>query len=696
MSPAEIWWRSCGIVRRSVDGVCAPIRESRRTFAYLVGDASFETANAFSAIPLAPTLRDDQKANLIEQADRLLAGRLAFFDLEDLDSGTEINWNYDYSAKKHSPRTKASRIDYRDFEVAGDCKLVWEPNRHQHLVVLARAYAVSGDVKYAAAVLDQIDSWLAQCPFPTGMNWRSPLEFGVRIINWVWAFELIKSSGLLTQERWQSLVPTIHRHMWCLDRSYSRYSSANNHLIGEAAGAYIAARYFNRFSESNRWASRAKQILEEEIANQTHPDGGNKEQALGYHTFVLEFFMLAGQVGRSVGDEFSNVYWQHIERMFDYVAAFVEGGGNLPLYGDYDDGYVLDLGDRSDQVRALLSVAGDMFNRIDFTALAGNRNERAGWQLNAEPSSAESSAQDSTIKLESKAFTDTGYYLLQSGSQNSQSGDNRISAVFDCAELGMGSIAAHGHADALSLTLRAFGHDVLVDPGTYDYFTHRKWRDYFKSTRAHNTVTVDGEDQSQLLGLFLWGERAESKCLDWRPTEYGGKVSGEHTGYDRLKDPVKHRRTVELEGSRSELTINDELTGKSEHDGEICFHFSEFCKVEEIRENVAIIRAPFGTVQLALDPRLEVKAHRGQENPIFGWVSRGYHKKVPCPTIVGKLRWTGSTTLVTRISMHRSPVKADVSATPVPQQSLPPQGSSEFGNPGIGGLGFREVTHRGI
>ncbi len=696
MSPAEIWWRSGSVMQRCVDGVYAPVRESRRTFANLVGDQPFETASRFVPSAPSPNFSDDQRVRLIAQADRLLEGRLSYFDLVDLSVGPQIDWNYDYSAQKHSPKTKASRIDYRDFEVAGDCKLVWEPNRHQHLVVLARAYAVSGETKYATAVLDQIDSWMAQCPFPTGMNWRSPLEFGVRIINWVWALELIKPSGLLNQLRWQTLVPTIHRHLWCLDRSYSRYSSANNHLIGEAAGAYIAARYFNGFADSDRWASRAKQILEEEIANQTHPDGGNKEQALGYHVFVLEFFMLAGLVGRNVGDEFSDAYWNYIERSFEFVAAFVEGGGNLPLYGDYDDGYVLDLGDRSNQALAMLSVAGAIFNRSDFTALAGDHNERSFWQLNPDSLATDVDASQSVIKLESKAFTDTEYYLLQSGSKHRDTADDRISVVFDCAELGMGSLAAHGHADALSLTLRAFGHDVLVDPGTYDYFTHRKWRDYFKSSRAHNTIAVDGEDQSQLLGLFLWGERAESKCLAWSPSETGGSVTGEHTGYNRLNDPVGHRRTVELDGSRGELVITDELTGKSEHRGEICFHFSEFCKLEEIRENAATILTPFGSIQLALDSCLDVKAYSGQENPIFGWVSRGYHRKVPCPTIVGQLRWTGNTTLVTRISLHRNLAKAAVPANPVRQQSLPPQGEPGIGGHDLGGMGFREVTHRGV
>jgi len=673
-----------------MDGIASGWREPRRTFDRLVPGQSFKPSCRLVASRVgaesnggspAFELSEEQKRQLIENAGRLLDGRFDLFDLEDLDVGPQINWNYDYSARKHTPTTKSSGIDYRDFETVGDCKLVWEPSRHQHLLVLARAFAVTGQAKYAEAVVGQIDNWLAQCPFPNGMNWRSPLELGIRLINWAWAFELIEPSGLLTQAWWQKIVPAIHRHLWCLDRGYSRYSSANNHLIGEAAGAYIGARYFGGFIQSDGWARRAKQILEEEIINQTHADGGNKEQALGYHVFVLEFFLLAGLAGRNSGDDFSKPYWTQIERMFEFVAVFVEGGGNVPLYGDYDDGFVLNLGDRDNQTRALLSVAGELFDRDDFRSLAGASRERVAWQLSI-PASVR--AKPTFQKpLQSKAFPDTGYYLLQSGGADVE---DRISAVFDCAELGMGQLAAHGHADALSLTLRAFGHDVLVDPGTYDYFTHRKWRDYFKSTRAHNTITVDGTNQSEMLGLFLWGARAESKCVEWLPSSNGGSVSGQHDGYCRLSDPVSHRRSVALDVVACELSITDELSATAGHSAELCFHLSELCSVEDVCENSVIISAPFGRVTMSMDPRLNLTIYRGSEDPICGWMSRGYHRKVPCPTIVGRFQWEGSITLVTRVLLERQ-LKGELDRTEQSKtRSLPPQGSPSR----------REVIQRGV
>jgi hypothetical protein len=126
----------------------------------------------------------------------------------------------------------AESIDYRDFAVTGDAKYVWEPSRHHHLVVLGRAYRASGDPSFADALVEQLGSWLDQSPYGRGMNWRSPLELGIRLINWVWALDLIGESRLLTEGLRTRVLRAIHLHLWDITRKYSRGSSANNHRIG--------------------------------------------------------------------------------------------------------------------------------------------------------------------------------------------------------------------------------------------------------------------------------------------------------------------------------------------------------------------------------------------------------------------------------------------------------------------------------
>lgn len=584
---------------------------------------------------------------LTRKADMAVAHRLGLFNLTDHDLGDPIDWNRDHGRGIQAPMRFSPSIDYRDRRETGDAKFVWEPNRHHQLVVLGRAYRATGNSKYSSALLEQIDSWIRQCPFGMGMNWRSPLELAIRLINWVWALDLIRDAGLPRgglRERW---FQAAYLHLWEIVRKYSRGSSANNHLVGEAAGVYIGSGYFRNMADLSEWREESRKIVEREIFVQTYPDGACREQAMGYHLFALQFFLLSGIVARRMGEDFRAEYWERLEKMFEFVAAMAEGGP-LPMFGDSDDGYVLDLGAPPAEVPSLLAAGAVLFGRQDFRSRSESFREPAFWLFGVsgrerfEALEWNSSGQG----LESRAFSDAGYYLLQSGRRGS---GREVSVLFDCGELGFGSIAAHGHADALSFTMRISGVDVFVDPGTYDYFSYPAWREYFRCTRAHNTLTVDDRDQSVILGPFLWGARASARCLKWEPGPRGGVVEGEHDGYARLPDPVRHRRILELDGPAGELGIRDILEARGSHKVAIHFHLSEMCRIHRVEDRAMEIDAEGRKVLLLMDPGLEMKMFSGCEEPIGGWVSRGYHRKVPSTTIIGQTTTRGNGSYLCRV-----------------------------------------------
>ena len=507
------------------------------------------------------------------------------------------------------------------------------------------------------------------------MNWRSPLELAIRLINWVWAFELIAPAGVLTTERRRRLTPLVYRHLWEIARKYSRHSSANNHVIGEAAGVFIGSSYFAGLKHAEQLRTQSWDLLLQESARQTTSDGVNCELAPGYHLFVLEFLLQAGMVARRSGRDFPAAYWDRLEGMFEFVAELSAGGGSLPMFGDCDDGYVVDLGGRSQSVQALLALGAALYERDDFATLAEAADEPVLWLMGKDgldrvgcDRACQSSSAGVTPRglkpvarrdvnvngLKSRAWPEAGYYLLQSGRCNTaeEGGDERISVTFDCGELGFGPIAAHGHADALSFTLRAFGCDILVDPGTYDYFTAPAWRQYFRSTRAHNTIMVDGCEQSEMLGPFLWGARAQARCLHFEPTDAGGTVVGEHDGYTRGADPVVHRRTLSLDGAARVLVVRDELEARAQHEADFLLHFAELCQVEPQEPGVYQVSCPGGGLRLRVDPKLKISLVQGSEQPILGWVSRGYHRKQPAPTLVGRCRWSGTLILETKLELE--------------------------------------------
>ncbi len=647
MSPAEMAWRMRSEMRNAFDSVRIPLRilpafrgEGPSEHA---APGGFRTTDlvpgAWIRHPIDPRIRRWSE-RLKARADDLLDHRLTFFNRDKVFLGDPIDWHSDHDSGKHAPRKLSQNIDYRDFAVAGDAKMVWEPNRHHHLVVLGRAYRAFNDPRYADAVHRQIASWIEENPFGYGMNWRSPLELGIRIINWAWALDLIREYGDRPQGSEEKVRETIWRHLWEITRKYSRGSSANNHLIGEAAGVFIGSAYFTDLPQAHRWKEESHEILSCEIFRQTYPDGCTREQALGYHLFVLQFFLVAGIVGRKTGMDFPPTYWERVEKMLEFAATLAEGGP-LPLFGDCDDGYVLDLGIGGCDVGELLSVGALLYKRSDFKRMAAESGEAAYWLLGTDALERLDalSAPEGDLPLRSKAFPESGLYLLQSGSLGKE---DRVSVLFDCADLGYGPIAAHGHADALSFTLRVAGRDVFVDPGTFDYFTFPEWRTYFRSTASHNTLEIDGKDQSVMLGPFLWGSRARSRCTRFETEGPGGAVGGEHDGYERLPAPARHSRTIEMDTATGALNVTDEIRSKGVHDVRIFFHAAEDCTVA--LDGISTVRIGVGSavVHLEVDPALTVTLVSGSEGPISGWVSRGYHRKSPSTTIMARGRTQGN------------------------------------------------------
>jgi hypothetical protein len=659
MSPGEVAWRMRSAVRDATDRCWVAIGRQQDRIVRELSERELNDIPGFHVTDMTvgawANLQADQPERqwyqkLRENAERIMDHRLNFLDRKDCSLGNPIDWNRDHKSNIKAPMRFSPSIDYRDFAVTGDAKFVWEPNRHHQLVVLARAYRASGNTDYARAVVEQLESWMDACPFGIGMNWRSPLELAIRLINWVWAIDLIRESGQIDESFRHRLLECVYLHLWEITRKYSRGSSTNNHLIGEAAGVFIASSYFGQLNNATHWQQESLEILSREIIRQTWPDGGGSEQALGYQVFVMQFFVLAGWVARRMGQDLPRDYWDRLEKMFEFIGAMIEGTDSPNFFGDSDDGYVLDLGSRYGDIRAMMSIGVAWFDRSDFKSQAREFSEPAMWLLGQAGLTRFNAIQDSgkKRKIESRVFQDSGLYLLQYGRSESP---DRISVIFDCGPHGLFPLAGHGHADALSFTLSAFGQKILIDPGTYDYFSYPTWRDYFRSTAAHNTLSVDNKDQAMMHGPFMWGNCPNVKCLNWEPTVNGGKVGGTHDGYARLDDPVIHRRFLELNGPAGEISISDEIIAHKMHTLRLYFHLAPHCRIIRSLRNCHTIDTGAGLVEMELDPRLMVELLLGRECPIGGWFSEGYHQKVPTVTMVACGSFLGSCELKSKIRL---------------------------------------------
>jgi len=519
-----------------------------------------------------------------QAANTILEGRYEMFALKRVNVGSIPEWNRDPYSGTTAPLVFGKRLNYQNPKLVGDIKYLWEINRHSQLVVLAQAYHLSNNERYLNGLITLMTSWFDQCPYHKGPNWASSLEVSVRLISWSCIWHLIagincplftEASGRVFLNRW---LRSIYQHAHFIHKNFSRFSSANNHLIGEATGLFVAATVWPFWQDSIGWQEVAKGELIREASLQNAPDGVNREQAVWYQQFVLDFLLVAALVGLANGCEFPKDYWNRIEKMMEYLASVMDVDGHVPMIGDADDGLVIKFSqeDQFCPYRSLLATGAILFKRGDFKAKAGRLDDKTRWLLGEKADPEFRSIQTTAIKLPvHQAFPEGGYYILGHEFEN----EKEIRLVVDAGPLGYKAIAAHGHSDALAFTLSVSGQEFLIDPGTFSYHAEKKWRDYFKGTSAHNTIRIDGENQSVIGGNFMWMQKANAVLEVWEPDSGVDRFMGMHDGYTRLPDPVIHRREISLSKHERRIVVTDTLECQGRHGAELFWHFSEKCNV---------------------------------------------------------------------------------------------------------------------
>ena len=587
-------------------------------------------------------------------ADRVVAGHYDVFALENVELGTPPRWNRDPKTGIEAPLDFGKALDYRDATRVGDCKYLWEPNRHLHLVTLAQAWSLTRDDRYAATLRQHLESWFDACPFRMGANWSSSLEAGLRLINWSLAWQLLGGAespvfagdaGRGFRDRW---LASVYQHAEFICGHYSLHSSANNHLLGEAAGVFLASLAWPHWDRADHWHESAREILEREALLQNAPDGVNREQATSYAQWTFDLLLLPLLAARANGDDFPREYLRRLESMLEFIASIMDVDGHVPMFGDADDGYAVRLHSSPDfcRFRSQLATGAILFGRGDFKAKAGALDDKTRWLLGegADDAYDAIAAEPQRLPIR-RAFPEGGYYVLGCDFETR----DEVRLVADVGPLGYREIAAHGHADALSFTLSVGGVEMLVDPGTFAYHTQPEWRAYFRGTSAHNTVRIDGRDQSQPGGNFMWLRKAEARCAAWMTSVDRDFLEGFHDGYADLVDPVMHRRRIVFDKRSRTATIEDYLEMDGAHEVEIFFHCAEGALVRQVPGGFLVEREGRTLRILWPDARGKAEYLQGSESPIAGWVSRRFDVKVPAPTLVWRARVSGDSLLRTRI-----------------------------------------------
>ncbi len=646
MSTTEVLHRSIDIARRRVwaqrqvqtgtDAVLPPGTKQERAFV--------------SALPTSARaeIAPELAALLVPAAERVMAGTWTVLGVARADSA-DPDWFSDPVTGRRAPdRELAFRIHHRDEAEIGNIKQIWEMSRHQHLTVLAAAWWLTQDERYAEAAAEQLRSWWSANPFLTGVHWTSGIEVGIRLISWTWIRRLLDDWPKIGDlfEHNDAAVQQIRWHQEYLAAFPSRGSSANNHVLAEAAGQLVAGLAFPWYLESTEWRQRAAALLERELAANTFDDGLNREQASDYHRFVLELGLVAAVEADTHGHALSEATWHHLARMLDAAAAVVDTTGRPPRQGDGDEGRAAVLDDpERDPWAAVLSTGAALLGAApwwpvvpvgvqDYLLSALGRRRHL-------PRPA----------VRPRRFADAGLVLLRSSIEDGP----EIWCRCDGGPHGFLSIAAHAHADALSVEVRHDGVDILADPGTYCYHGEPEWRRWFRSTSAHNTIEIGGISQSDSGGPFLWTAQARTAVLTCDVGEQPVQTwSAEHDGYLRLATPTTHRRSVTLDSHDRRLKIVDAFEARAPVESILSWHLGPHVQVDLTRGTAALswsVGPERRRGVLTLPDELTWTCHRGEVNPIAGWYSPRFGARVPAVSLIGRGTVSSSTSLTTVLEL---------------------------------------------
>jgi Heparinase II/III-like protein/Heparinase II/III N-terminus len=647
MSPTEVVYRTLDAGRRRVWA-----RRQVQTGEAVTLPSDARSDRGFTS-PLPAEARGgvdpDAAAALVRAADSVLAGTWTVLGKRRSDSA-DPDWFYDPVTGRRAPDNRlAFRIHHRDEAETGNIKQVWEMSRHHQVTVLATAWWLTQEERYAEAAAEQLRSWWTANPFLTGVHWTSGIEAGVRLISWAWTRRLLddwpKVGDLF--EHNDDAVAQIAWHQEFLAAFSSRGSSANNHVIAEAAGRLVAACAFPWYGRSDRWRRSAAALLEREFVANTFDDGLNRELATDYHRFVLELALVAAVEADVHGHALSEATWQRLARMLDTAAAITDISGRPPRQNDGDEGRALVVDDPERDPWATILASG--------TALLGGP---PGWWppvTGAVQSSLLGAIGGSRalprLDVQPRRFPDAGLVLLRSRPEDGQ----EIWCRCDGGPHGFLSIAAHAHADALSLEVRHDGVDIFADPGTYCYHGEPAWREWFRSTAAHNTVEIDSLNQAESGGPFLWTSQVRTTTLICDVGEQPVQNwSAAHDGYRRLKTPTTHSRSVTLDSPRRCLTIVDTFDAATTVPARLSWHLGPDVRVD-LEEGQALLSWQVGSQtrqgRLLLPAGLDWTSHRAEVDPILGWYSPRFAARVPATSLIGNGIVSYSTRLVTQLEL---------------------------------------------
>ena len=526
-------------------------------------------AGAQQTAALQQELFPDETTELITRAKRIAnehSWALLGFG-EKCFGVEEVDWNLDPLSGFDWPLAHHAEINLiRDD--GSDVRVVWELNRMAQHITLGRAYAVTDNQRFSTEFFRQLETWREQNPVGRGVNWNCAMEVALRAMNLVAAFELFLRAPQMNEAELADLLRMFDQHGAHIRRNleYSHIATSN-HYLADVTGLLWLGVLLPELAAAREWRDFGLQELLREMDKQLCPDGADYEASTGYHRLKLELWLYSFVLCHINAIEIDQRYWDKLRGMIEYVRAYLRPDNCAPLIGDSDSGQVFPLVHRrGDDHAYLLALGAAVFREPRFKTENARPPQELLWILGAQGLN-DYAALPAGEPASSHAFPDAGTYILR---------EDDLYLLFNASGSGVNGRGSHGHNDALSIEVSACGSAFIVDPGAYVYTADLRERQRFRSTAYHSTVEVDEVEQNTTDGAvpFVIGDEAHPRVISWESDGETDVVVAEHAGYQRLPQPLTHRRTVQFDKRRRFWLVEDKLSGAGTHDLAFRFHFA--------------------------------------------------------------------------------------------------------------------------
>jgi uncharacterized heparinase superfamily protein len=427
-----------------------------------------------------------------------------------------------------------------------------------------------------------VNSWVENNPPGTQDAW-DPFPISLRLVNWLKYFSTFQLPHSELEEVHQS---TYQQALW-LEKNLE-YHLLANHLIKNAKALIFAGAFFKGV-DADRWLRKGVGIYDEQLDEQILPDGGHFERSPMYHVMILEDCLDLLNISSSIDFPAFGSLRSKLQKVAEKMARFLIGmthpDGQIALFNDA----ALDIVQPSERLAGYYKcVTGS------DAALPNNKS----W-----------------------GFPDTGYFVMAPN-------EGEL-LLIDCGPIGPDYQPGHSHCDTLSFELSLKGRRVIVDSGCFQY-GDGLIRQYNRSNVGHNTVTIDGENQSEVWAAHRCARRAYPLHAKLEEREDGSIVfEGAHDGYKRLKGQPIHHRTIRWENNLIE--IEDRIEGSGQHDIESRLHIHPDLKVARTDAGVQFSREGNLLMTISSSGHNSIEIEDGFYCPEFGL-------KYNCPVLSLKSR----------------------------------------------------------